>query len=90
MQVLNMNRYLLGNSGSTKCLLFQVRINCFKFIIDGLQQRCHITFLVSTFVASTNLLFGVYLPRKIITISQKIALNFRQVSLKGAPLSKCS
>ena len=34
------------------------------------------------FVTSRNLLFGVYLPRKIITILRKIAVNFRQVSLK--------
>ena len=34
------------------------------------------------FVTSKNLLFGVYLPRKIITILRKIAVNFRQVSLK--------
>ena len=39
--------------------------------------------LVSLFVTLRNLLIGVFLPRKIITISQKIAINFRQVSLKG-------
>ena len=38
------------------------------------------TFL-SWLVTSRNLLFGVFLPRKIITILQKIAVNFRQVSL---------
>ena len=45
------------------------------------------TFLVSWFVTLRNLLFGVFLPRKIITTSQKIAVNFRQLSLKGALIS---
>ena len=44
--------------------MFQVKINCSKFIIDRLQQRCHVTFLISLFVTSTNLLFGVFLPRE--------------------------
>ena len=39
-------------------------------------------FLVTLFVTSRNVLFGVFLPRKIITISQKIGVNFRQVALK--------
>ena len=78
---------ILANSANTKCRPFQVKINCSIFIIDGLQQRCHMTFLVSLFVTSRNLLFGVFLPRKIITISQKIAVNFRQVPLKGVLLS---
>ena len=67
---------LLANSANTKCRPLQVKI---KFIIDGLQQRCHMTFL--------NSLFGVFLPRKIITILRKIAANFRQVSLKGVLVS---
>ena len=45
------------------------------------------TLLVSLFATSRNLLFGVFLPRKIITTSQKIAVNFRQLSLKGALIS---
>ena len=45
------------------------------------------TFLIYLFVTSRNLLFGVLLPRKIITILQKIAVNFMQVSLKDGPLS---
>ena len=45
------------------------------------------TFLVSWFVTLRNLLFGVFLPRKIITTSQKMAINFRQLSLKGALIS---
>ena len=75
---------ILANSANTKYRPFQVKINCSIFIIDGLQERCHITFLVSLFVTSRNLLSGVFLPNKIITILQKIAVNFRQVSLKGA------
>ena len=39
-------------------------------------------FLVTLFVTSRNVLFGVFLPRKIITILQKIGVNFRQVALK--------
>ena len=46
------------------------------------------TFLVSLFVTSRNLLFGVFLPRKIISILRKIVANFRQVSLKGVLLWK--
>ena len=78
---------ILANSANTKCRSFQVKINCSKFIIDEPQQWCHMTFLVSLFVTSRILLFGVFLPRKIITISQKIAVNVRQVSLKGVLLS---
>ena len=43
------------------------------------------TFLVSLFVTSRNLLFGVFLPRNVIIIL--IAVNVRQVSLKGVLLS---
>ena len=78
---------LLANSANTKCCPFQVNINHSKFIIDRLQQRFHVTFLIYLFVASRNLLFGVFLPRKIITILRKIAVNFRQVSLKEVLLS---
>ena len=45
------------------------------------------TFLIYLFVTSRNLLFGVFLPRKIITILRKIADIFRQVSLKEVLLS---
>ena len=80
---------MLANSGNTKCRPFQVNINCSKFIIDRLQQRrwCHVTFLSYLFVTLTNSWFGVFLPRKIITILRKIAVNFRQVSLKGVLVS---
>ena len=65
----------------------QVKINCSKFIIDTLQQQCHVTFLIYLFVTSRNLLFGVFLTRAIITIVRKTTLNFRQVSLKNVLLS---
>ena len=55
--------------------------------MDGRQQRCHITFLVSLFVILKNLLFGVFLPRKIITFFRKTTINFRQVLLKDVLLS---
>ena len=45
------------------------------------------TFLVSLFVTSRNLFFGVFLPRKSIIILRKINTNFWQVSLKGVLLS---
>ena len=35
--------YILANSAITNCV--QVKINCSKFIIDGLQQRYHMTLL---------------------------------------------
>ena len=31
------------------------RVNCSKVIIDRLQQRCHVTFLIHLFVTSRNL-----------------------------------
>ena len=74
-----MTMLLLENSANIKCHPVQVKINCSKSLIDGLQQRHHMNFLVSLFVTSRNLLFGVFLPKKIITISQKIPANF----LKG-------
>ena len=43
-------------------------------------------FLASLFVKSRNLLFGVFVPRKIINLT-KISVNFRQMSLKGVLLS---
>ena len=46
-------------------------------LTDGPQQRRHMTLLFSLFVASRNLLFAVFLPRKIITILQRTTINFR-------------
>ena len=74
---------ILANSANINCLPFQVKINCSKFIIvDGLQKRCHMNLLVSLFVTSRNLLFDVFLPRKIIKILRKITINFKQVPPK--------
>ena len=56
--------YKLADSANTKCRALHVKINCFKFIINRLQQRCHGTFLILLFAASRNLLFGIFLPRK--------------------------
>ena len=83
---MNFNIFILANSANNKCRPFQVKINFSKFIIDGLQQRCLVTFFVSLSVTSKNLMTGVFLPTKIITILRKIAVNFRQASLKGVPL----
>ena len=51
-------------SANANCCPFQVNIDCSKFIIDGLQQRCYMTLLVSLFVTMRNLLFGEFLPKK--------------------------
>ena len=48
------------DSANATCRSFQVKTNCPKFITDGLQQRCHMTFSVFLFVTSRNLLFGVF------------------------------
>ena len=49
------NRYMiLVNSANTKCCYFQVNNNYSKFIIDRLQQLCHVTFLIYLFVTSTQ------------------------------------
>ena len=47
--------HILANSDNTKCRSFQVKINCSKLIIDRLQQRCDVTFLIYLFVTSRNL-----------------------------------
>ena len=46
----NITPLLLANIPNTNCHLFQVKINCSKLIKDGLQQRCHMTLLVSLFI----------------------------------------
>ena len=79
---------LLANSANSNCRPFQVKSNCSKFIIDGLQQRCHMALLVSLFVASRHVLFGVFLPRKIITILQKITKFQARVTEMCISLSK--
>ena len=55
---------LLANSANTTCRPFQVKINRSKLIIDRLQSRRYLTFLLSLFVTSRNLLFDVFLPRE--------------------------
>ena len=60
--------YILPNTANPNNLPFQVKINCSKFKIDGLQLWCHMTLLVFSFVTSRKLLCDVFLPRKIITI----------------------
>ena len=82
----NLFLIVLANSADTNCRPFQVKINCSKFIIDKLQQRCHMTLLVCLFVTSINLLFGVFPSRKIIKILQERSINSKQVSLKGVSL----
>ena len=75
---------ILANSANTKYRPFQVKINCSKFIIDKMQSRCDLTFLFSLFVASRNLLFGVFLPRE---NSRKYQSS---VTERCTSLSKCS
>ena len=81
---LHFDTYLLANSANTKCRPFQVKINCSKFIINRLQQRCHVTLLISLFATSRNLLFGVFLPRK---NTRKFQAS---VTERCTSLSKCS
>ena len=50
-----MSYIILANSVNTNCRPFQVKINCSKLIIDRLQQRCDVTFLIYLFVTSRNL-----------------------------------
>ena len=78
---------LLANSDNTKCRHFQVKINYPKYIIDELQKRCHMAFLISLFVTWRNVLFGTFLPKKNLTILPKIAVNLKQLSQKSALLS---
>ena len=72
---------LLAISANTKCRPFQIKINCSKAIIGGFQQWCYMTFFVSLFLIA-----------KCISAKEnyynltKIAVNFRQVSLKGVLL----
>ena len=53
---------------------------------DEIHQRSLMTFLVTLFVISKHLLFGVFMPRKAITIFKKIATNLKGVLLKGGVL----
>ena len=53
-------------------LAFQVKINCSKYNTWILTTVPH-DFLVSLFAKSSNLLFGVFLPKKIVTILGKTA-----------------
>ena len=69
---------LLANSANTNCRSIQVNFNCSKFIVDGRQQRYHMTLLFSLFVTSRNLFIAVFLPRKVIIILRKI--NFKRLS----------
>ena len=55
---------LLPDSANTNYRHFQVKINCSKFIIDGIQQRCHMSLLVSLFLTSRNLFFWCVSAKK--------------------------
>ena len=92
---------VLANSVNANCCPFQVKNICSKFItkiyrdpyikslfiIDGLQQRCYMTWLIFLFVTLRNIWFGVFLPKNLIAILRKITAKFRQVSLKDVFLS---
>ena len=69
---------LLANSANTNCRSIQVNFNCSKFIVDGRQQRYHMTLLFSLFVTLRILFIAVFLPRKVIIILRKI--NFKRLS----------
>ena len=76
---------ILANSANTNCRPFQRKINCSKFIMMDFNNDA-IWLLVSLFLTSINLLLVVFLQWKILTILQKVTINFRQVSLKGVLL----
>ena len=71
---------LLANSANTNCRSIQVNFNCSKFIVDGRQQRYHMTFFYVIFFICNieNLFIAVFLPRKVIIILRKI--NFKRLS----------
>ena len=67
----NIINILPANSASTKYRPFQVKMNWSKFIIDILQQRSQVTFLIFLLVTLGSLFFGAFLPSEIITIYEK-------------------
>ena len=72
----------LANSANTNCRPFQVKINCSKFIMIDFSNRVTYDFvIVSLLLASRDLLLVVFLPRKVLAMLQKIAINFRNVLL---------
>ena len=79
--------YKLANSVDTKWRPFHVKLIALSRI-ERLQQL-HQVHLLNLFVCNMEklLLFGLFLPRKIITILRKIVLHFTQMSLKGVLLS---
>ena len=72
----------LANSANTNCRPFQVKINCSKFIMIDFSNRVTYDFVIaSLFLASRDLLLVVFLPRKVLAMLQKIAINFPNVSV---------
>ena len=79
-----MSYIILANSVNTNCRPFQVKINCSKLIIDRLQQRCDVTFLIYLFVTSRNLFVWCISAKENyynLTKNSRF-VNFRQVPLK--------
>ena len=63
----------IANSANTNDRPFQAKINCSKFVNRwNSTTASNDLLLVSLSVASRNLLFGVFLPWKIITILRKM------------------
>ena len=55
---------LLANSANTNCRSIQVNFNWSKFIVDGRQQRYHMTLLFSLFVTSRTYLLLYFCQEK--------------------------
>ena len=68
----------------------QIKINYSKFIVARLQQRCHMTLLVSMFVKARNFLLAVFLLRKIISLTKNNHIFQASVTERCASLSKSS
>ena len=68
----------------------QVMINWSKFIIDILQQQCHVTFIIFLLVGSRSML-QVYFCQEKSLQSMKNSLKFQaSVTERCTSLSRCS
>ena len=61
---------------------FYSNINCLKSVIDTLQQRCHMTLLVSLLLQTSKLLYVIFSTSNAFTILRKIAVNLQAKSFR--------
>ena len=79
---INGENNLLPDSVNTMRCSFYSNINCLKSVIDTLQQRCHMTLLVSLLLQTSKLLYGVFSTSNVFTILRKIAVNLQAKSFR--------